>query len=87
MVWQENFAETYDARRVIVWNLDFIVDKEFIYEATGFPQIGELWFKGKMVLAMDFNIFLKEQHVDPNWKNGIPTHWLKEEWQGIIEVI
>lgn len=51
------------------------------------PQIGELWFKGKTGLAMDFNIFLKEEHADPNWENGIPTHWLKEEWKGIIEVI
>ena len=52
------FAETYDGRRVTIGSLDFIVDKEFISKAIGLPQIGELWFKGKTVLAMDFNIFL-----------------------------
>ena len=61
-----NFAEAYDGKRVTIGSLDFIVHKEFISEATGLPQIGELWFKGKMVLAMDFNIFLKEEHADPN---------------------
>ena len=60
------FAEAYDYRRVTIGSLDFIVDKELISEATGLPQIGELWFKGKMVLAMDFNIFLKEEHTDPD---------------------
>ena len=36
---------------------------------------------------MDFNLFLKDKHEDPDWKHGIPTHWLKEEWQGVIKVI
>ena len=36
---------------------------------------------------MDFNTFLKEEHFDLDWKDGVPTHWLKEEWQGAIEVI
>ena len=40
-----------------------------------------------MFLAMDFNIFMKEEHADPDWKNGILTHWIKEEWEGVIEVI
>ena len=81
------FAQSYDGSRVIIESLNFIVDKEFISQALGLPQIGELWFKGKIVLAMDFNLFLKDEHVDPDWKHGISTHQLKEEWQGIIEVI
>ena len=66
-VWQ---AKTYDSMMVTVGSLDFIVDREFISEAIGFPQIGELWFKGKTVLPMDFNIFLKEEQAGPNWKMG-----------------
>ena len=60
------FAETYDGNKVIIRSLDFVVDREFISEATSLPQIGELWFKGKIVLAMDFNLFLKDEHADPD---------------------
>ena len=45
------FAETYDGRRVTIGILDFIVDREFIFEETGLHQIGKLWFKGKTVLT------------------------------------
>ena len=31
------FAETYDGSRVIIGSLDFVVDREFISEATGLP--------------------------------------------------
>ena len=60
------FAESYDGSRVIIGSLDFVVDREFISEATGLPQIGEQWSKGKTVLAMDFNLFLKDEHADPD---------------------
>lgn len=81
------FAESYDGNKVVIGSLSFVVNSEFISEATILPQIGEPWFKGKMVLAMDFNMFLKEEFRDPDWKNGIPTKWLKEEWHGTVEVI
>lgn len=55
------------------------MDQEFIFEVTWLPQIGELWFKGKMVLEMDFNTFLKEGHFDLDWKNGVPTRWLQDD--------
>ena len=38
-------------------------------------------------MAMDFNLFLKDEHAKPDWKDGIPTSQLKEEWQGVIKVI
>lgn len=81
------FVETYDGKRAIVGSVEFIVDQEFISEATGFPQLGKLWFKGRMVLAMDYNTFLKEDHFDPDWKNGVPTHWLQDDCQKYIKVI
>lgn len=81
------FVETYNGGRVVIESLDFIVDRKFISKATGLPQIGKQWFKGKTVLAMHFNLFLKDEHANPDWKNGVLTHWLKEEWQGVIKVI
>ena len=67
------FAETFKGDRVVIGSLDFTVDKDFISEETGLPQIGENWFKGKTVLAMDCNAFLKDEYADPVWKDGIPT--------------
>ena len=60
------FTETYNGKRAIIRNLEFTMDQEFFSEATGLPQIGELWFKGRMVLAIDFNTFLKEEHFNPD---------------------
>ena len=31
------FVETYDDSRVVIGSLDFVVDREFISEATGLP--------------------------------------------------
>lgn len=74
------FTEAYDGKRAIVGSLEFIVDQEFISKATGLPQICELWFKGKMALAMDFNTFLKEEHFDPEWNNNVPMRWIQDDW-------
>lgn len=51
------FVETFKGDRVVSGSIDFTVNRDFISEATGLPQIGENWFKGKTVLAMDCNMF------------------------------
>ena len=38
-------------------------------------------------MAIDYNSFLKNKYKDPDWKDGIPTKWIKDEWRGSIEVI
>ena len=38
-------------------------------------------------MAIDCNLFLKDEYKDPDWKNEIPTKWLKDEWRGAVEVI
>jgi hypothetical protein len=81
------FAKSYDGNRVMIGDISFVVDSTFIYETTGLPQIGEPSFKGKILVAMDCNSFLKNEYKDPDWKVGIPTKWLKDEWRGSIEVI
>lgn len=81
------FVETYKGDKVVIGSLDFTVNRDLISEETGLPQIGENWFKGKTVMPMDFNEFLKDEHAGPDCKDGIPTRWLKEEWQGVIKVI
>ena len=81
------FVETYDGNKVMIGSINFMVDKVFISKAIGLPQIGEPWFKGKTLVAIDCNSFLKNEYKDPDWKDGIPTKWIKDEWHGSIEVI
>ena len=76
------FAESYDGNRVVIGSISFIVDSAFIFEATGLPQISEPWFKGKTLVATDYNSFLKDEYKDPDWKDGIPTKWIRYEWRG-----
>lgn len=81
------FAESYDGNRVMIGSISFTINSAFIYEETGLPLIGEPWFKGKTLVAIDCNSFLKDEYNDPDWKDGIPTKWIKDEWCGSIEVI
>ena len=71
----------------MIGSISFVVDNAFIFEATSLPQMGEPWFKGKTLVAIDCNSFLKNKYKDPDWKVGIPTKWLRDEWHGSIEVI
>jgi len=81
------FAERYNGSRVMIGSINFVAENAIISKATDLPQIGEPWFKGKIVVAIDCNLFLKEEYKDPDWKSGIPTKWLKDEWHGAVEVI
>jgi hypothetical protein len=71
----------------MIGNINFVADSAFISKATILPQIGEPWFKGKTVVAIDNNLFLKDEYKDPDSKGGIPTRCLKDEWHGAVEVI
>ena len=75
-----SFAESFNGERFNVGSLEFLVTHEFILEAMSLSPIGELWFKGNNLIYVDFNPFLKDEHTYPEWQNGIPTQWLKEEW-------
>jgi len=33
------------------------------------------------------NHFLVPEHKNPNWSQGIPHKWLKEEWKIVLEVV
>ena len=81
------FAESYDGNRVMIGSSNFLIDSAFISEATGLPLICKPWFKGKTLVAIDYNLFLKNEYKDPDWKVGITTKWLRDEWRGSIEVI
>lgn len=60
------YAETFKDDRVVIGILDFTVNRDFISEAIGLPQIGKNWFKEKTVLAIDCSMFLNDEYADPD---------------------
>jgi hypothetical protein len=48
---------------------------------------GERWWKKEMLHADLVNQFLVPEHQNPNWSQGIPQKWLKEEWKSVLEAI
>jgi hypothetical protein len=31
-----------------------------------------------------YNKFLVPEHQDPDWSQGIPMEWIKDEWKGAL---
>lgn len=71
----------------MICGISFVVDNAFISEATACLRLVNHGLKEKIVVAIVCNSFLKDEYKDPDWKRGIPTKWLKDEWRGTVEVI
>lgn len=80
-------AQSFDGQQVRVGSLKFKVTEAFISEATGLPMAGEKWFKRKTVKIGDFSKFLRLQYSMVDWKYGIHTSWLKEDWQHVLNLV
>ena len=70
-----------------VGSLKFKVTEGFISDSTGLPMAGEKWYKKKTMRIGDFTAFLKSQYSMVDWRSGIPSSWLKEDWQQILRVV
>ena len=81
------FTKSFDSQQVRVGSLKFKFIEAFISEATGLPMAGEKWYKRKTVRIGDFSKFLKPQYSMVDWKHGIPTSWLKEDWQHVLNLV
>ena len=74
------FAQTFNGQQVSVGSLKFKITEAFILEATGLPMVGEKWYKKKTMRIGDFTAFLKPQYSMVDWRCGIPSSWLREDW-------
>ena len=75
------FAQSSNGQQVSVCSLKFKVTEAFILEATSLPMAGERWYKKRTMRIENFTAFLKPQYSMVDWKCGIPSSWLKEDWQ------
>ena len=81
------FAQSSDGKQVSVSSLKFKITESFIAEAMGLPMTGEKWYKKKTMRIGEFSAFLKPQFTMVDWRCGIPSSWLKEDWQPILRVV
>ena len=58
-----------------------------VAKVTNLPRTGESWFKTTITKNIEFRSYLQPEHKNPIWKKSIPTSWLEEKWQHLLEEI
>jgi hypothetical protein len=81
------FAQNFDGFQTQIGDITIHITKHFIVGACALPISGERWFKKGKLPAEVCNQFLVAEHQSPDWSQGIPIHWMKEEWRGILSTI
>ena len=54
---------------------------------TKLPRTGEKWFKTTITKNVYFTSHLKPGHKDVVWKKSVPSSWLEERWQQLMNSI
>jgi hypothetical protein len=81
------FTQNFDGFQTKIGDITIHITEHFIVGACALPISGERWFKKGKLPAEVCNKFLVEEHQNPDWSQGIPILWLKEEWRGIMSAI
>jgi hypothetical protein len=81
------FAKKIDGFQTQVGNVLIHVTEHSIGATCHFPVQGERWWKKSKLSANLCNQFLVPEHHDPDWSQGIPKKWLKEEWQSVLSIV
>jgi hypothetical protein len=81
------FSQNFDGYETILGNLLIHVTEHFIAAACRVSMYGERWWKKDKLPANLVNQFLVPEHHDPDWSQGIPHKWLKEEWKTALAII
>jgi hypothetical protein len=83
----EAFSLTFDGRKVVIGQDEFIVDEALIAEVTELPRTGESWFKTTVTKDVEFRSYLKPEHKSLIWKKDIPMSFLEDKWQNLLKSI
>jgi hypothetical protein len=81
------FTQGFDDQTAKIGDVAFEITEDSISSITGLPQTGERWFKNKPVRAIDYNVFLVDEHQSPEWSKGILRAWVREGFQNILIAI
>ena len=64
-----------------------MVDETLIAEVIELLIIGEKWFKTSITKNVELRSYLKPEHRDVVWNKSVPSTWLEERWQQLLEAI
>ena len=87
MVVTRKFAESFDGQKDQIGNLTLYISEDFIAQVTGFPQIGEKWFKKQHIDEKAWSLYINKYIKAHNWVNGIARSWLKSPWDELSFLI
>jgi len=75
------FIQTFDGYEAQIAELTVRISEDIIACAFDIQIEGERWFRKDKFDESTLHQFLKEDAPEPNWRIGIPTKHLKDEWQ------
>jgi len=81
------FAKSFDGYEAKIGELTLFVSEYSIAELAGMELGGKRITKKGPIDEVAANSFLKPEFQNPNWKNGIPTKWLKNEYQALLQIV
>lgn len=74
------FSVNLNGDRVEVGNIKFRLIEDLVAWACGVPQEGENWFKNQWFNKDKYTPFLRKEHVDQEWSEGILQDYLKSKY-------
>jgi len=81
------FASTFDGRKAVIGDFELIIDQQALAEATGLPNAGEQWFKGKYDKEnFHWNHFFS-RNSPKEFGKGLPVGLLKKRYYEFMLVI
>jgi hypothetical protein len=83
----EAFSPSFDGRKVVIGQDEFIVDEDLIAEEMELPRTGESWFKTTITKDVEFRSYLKPEHKSLIWKKDISMYFLEDKWQNLLKSI
>ena len=83
----EAFALTFVGSKAVIGKEEFQVDEALVAEVTELPRTGENWFKTTITKNIEFRSHLQPEQKNLIWKKSIPTSWLEEKWQHLLNAI
>ena len=66
---------------------EFLVDETLIVEVIELPRTWEKWFKTTITKNVEFRSYLKPEHRNVVWKIIVPSTWIEDRWQQLLNVI
>jgi hypothetical protein len=83
----EDFSLTFDGKKDVIGQEEFIVDEDLIEEVTELPITRESWFKTTVTRDVEFRSYRKLEKQSLIWKKDVPMSFLEDKWHNLLKSI